>query len=382
MKSFLKILCLSAYIINFAALTVAAQCTGILQTVTYDTAIAGNGNDTHVFSLSKFNPATGTLVAAKITSLISINYGFTLQNVEGVPRDFAVSVGRYDNFSSTALSTPHTNLLSVPLGSFPLNPGDSVIRAPSTILSHYMQSDSLIYDMANFLGSGTIDYNYTPITYTNLTGSNVYYYAATASDSIRFSITYFYCNATVLPAGIIDFFAKKESVENIALSWKILNETVGRNYEIQKSKDGITFELVTSIPSLKGANDTGNYLYEYKITAEDKDKIYFRIKITDAAGAITYSENREINLDAFSGNLYLYPNPSANYINVDFNQPEVHNWNISIYASNGILLQSAQFQNTNLAYIPFKQQLPSGIYFMKATDVQNRKNYIKSFTIK
>lgn len=381
MKPLWKILCLSGYFIIVVSSFVMAQC-GTLQSITYDTLATGTGNNSHVFSLSKFDPSVGTLVSARINSVISVNYGFTLKNVDSIQRDFSVDVGRYDNFSSSAMGTPYTNLMNVPLGSFLLNPGDTVSHLPATILSRYVQSDSIVYDMVNFLGNGTVAFNYTPITYTDLTGSNVYYYSATASDTIRFSVTYFYCTEEILSVGLINFFAKKEDPENIQLSWQTLNEITGRNYEIQKSTDGKNFSDLGLIASAVGDNSTGSYLYNYVITPSDNNnnKIYFRIKITDASAKSGYSATREVDLDKIAGDILLYPNPSADFINVVLNNAA--NWQINIYAVNGILLQNDQFANTNAAHIVFKQKPAAGIYFMRILNQQTQKNFIQSFMVR
>ena len=379
MKICWKNLCLSACFILLSIASSLAQC-GTLQSVTYDTTVAGTGNNTHVFTLSKFDPSVGTLMSAKINSVISVNYGFTLKNVEDVHRDFSVAVGRYDNFSSAALSTPYTNSMNIPLGSFPLDPGNSVSEVPSNILSRFVQTDSLVYNMANFLGSGTIDYNYTPITYTNLTGSNVYYYSATASDTIRFSITYFYCTASVLPISIINFFAKKEDQETIQLSWKTLNELAGRTYEIEKSEDGNTFSVLASELSVTEGDDA-DYLYNYTINKSDNNKIFFRIKMINSSDVISYSDIREVDLDNNTGNISLYPNPSSDFINVSFNQPQTSNWDINIYSSNGILIQNNYASNVNSFRIPFQHKLASGSYIMQIVNKRTQQNYAKRFTI-
>ncbi len=101
-----------------------AQCIpSSLQSVSYDTLIAGSGNDSHTFNFKKFNPALGTLVAAKVSSVVSVNYGFTLKNVESVARNFSVSVGRYDNFQSPEITTPYNNQFETPIGDYNLSPG-------------------------------------------------------------------------------------------------------------------------------------------------------------------------------------------------------------------------------------------------------------------
>jgi type IX secretion system substrate protein len=382
MKSFLKTLCLSGCLTIFVSLSSKAQCTNSLQSITYDTLIAGTGNNTHSFTFSQFDPSIGTLVSAKVNAVVSVNYGFTLQNVETVQRDFSVAVGRYDYFSSTAMVTPYSKLLNLPLGSFLLDPGNTVTQPSSTILYRYMHSDSITENTANFLGYGSVNFNYTPITYTNLTGSNVYYYSATASDTIHFSITYYYCNTTILPVSIIDFLASKDDSGKIELSWITLNEDRGCQYEIQKSEDGYQFMPLTSMLVSTDIKTKSDYLYDYNIAAGDGSAVYFRIKLTDASGNIKYSETRKVVLNDNSTPIYIYPNPSNSFINVAFNQATAGSWQVDIYASNGSKVQSNYFVNSNNIHIAFKQKLAAGIYFIHAANPQMQNNYVQPFCVK
>ena len=82
-------------------LAVAAQCSnGLMNSISYDTLVTGSGNDTYNFTVPKFSPAVGTLVAVRINAIVSVNYGFLLKNVEHVNRNFTVEVERYDYFES------------------------------------------------------------------------------------------------------------------------------------------------------------------------------------------------------------------------------------------------------------------------------------------
>ena len=359
--------------ISFAS---RSQCS-TQQSITYDTLITGTGNDAHVLSLSQFDPSIGTLLSAKINSTISLNYGFTLKNVEAVQRDFSVSVGRYDHYTSTALSTPYTNLLDTNIGSFLLNPGDSVKKAPHTILSRYSQNDSVTSDVVYFLGTSRVNFNYTPITYTSLTGSNVYYYSANANDTIHFSITYYYCSNAILANDLISFSAVKVNSEIIKLSWKMAGAQPGRNYEIQEGTDGILFSDIASIAD----GDNLNYEYDYTLFGREKKDIYFRLKITTSSGQIKYSEIKMIGLiDQNAGkSAFLYPNPSDNYINIVLNEPGIRNWDASIYSPNGDLIQKNQFVNVQQGHIDFNKKLAAGVYFIKVESIESQKKYVLSF---
>ena len=379
MKPFWKTLCLLGAVMLHNSHDLRAQCTNTLQSVTYDTLVAGTGNDTHVFSLPQMDPSAGTLVYAKINSRVSVNYGFTLQNVENVPRTFSVSVGRYDHFSSATLSTPFTDINTVPLGSYPLNPGNSVSRVPAPIMSQYLKSDSVTQNMAGFLGSGQVDFAYTPITYTNLTGSNTYYYSATASDTIRFSITYYYCNTFVLSAELKDFQATLDQPGSIRLDWTVLNEEPGRSYEIQQSTDGLHFQSWTVLSSAETLPHLADYSYRYALTGREGLQVYFRLKIMDRSGRESYSVIREISIPGESPAIRLYPNPASEAVNLSFNQGLPGNWELTLYSASGERVQQAYFNNSVSGRLVFAHKLAAGIYFIRAQELTSRKSYVLNF---
>jgi hypothetical protein len=381
MKPFWKTLCLLGAVMLHNSHDLMAQCTNTLQSVTYDTLVAGTGNDTHVFSLPQMDPSAGTLVYAKINSRVSVNYGFTLQNVENVPRTFSVSVGRYDHFSSATLSTPFTDINTVPLGSYPLNPGNSVSRVPAPIMSQYLKSDSVTQNMAGFLGSGQVDFAYTPITYTNLTGSNTYYYSATASDTIRFSITYYYCNTSILASGLTDFSATRENAGTVQLLWQTVNEQTGNSYQVEESADGNLFHEVATENAEVGADQTGHYQYQYGLEGSDHGNIYFRLRETSRQGTVHYSEIRMVELgEGTAATLSVYPNPSSQFINLLFGGHR-SNWQVEIYAAHGALVQRNYVAGASRAFIPFKQKLAAGVYFIRALDEQTRQNQVTTFVV-
>ncbi|HTQ28552.1 MAG TPA: T9SS type A sorting domain-containing protein [Puia sp.] len=353
-----------------------------MNSVTYDTLVPGTGNGTHSFSLPQFNPTLGTLVSAKINSVVSVNYGFTLKNVETIQRDFSVSVGRYDYFSGTNLTSPYSNLLNIPLGSFVLNPGEEVFKAPYNILYRYVNSDSLTSNMVDFLGTGAVNYAYKPITYTNLTGSNTYYYSATANDTVQFSITYYYCNSITLLSQINDFSALKQNAQTVSIAWNIANEQAGREYTIQKSLDGYNFSGITSISSVTNDGLSENYNRDYNIAPGENRLLYFRLKVAGVGGLMAYSTIKTVDMSSAStGEMYLYPNPSNQFVNIVFNQSTAGNWLVEILSTDGKLLQSNSFPGALAGRVDFLRKPASGVYFARVTDRSSLKSYVLKFVV-
>lgn len=160
-----------------------------LKSVTYDTLLVGTANDEYFINFPQFDSSKGKLVSVKLNNTISLNYGYRLQNVETVQRDFTVQVERYDYI--TSLSLIDSTTIDTSVGNFLLNPNDVVSKNIYTILNRYSEDDS-ITDVASFIGNNNVAFDYITATYTNLIGSNQYAFSAVANDTVRFSMTYYY----------------------------------------------------------------------------------------------------------------------------------------------------------------------------------------------
>ncbi len=361
------------------ARSASAQCDLTnLRHITYDTLIIGTANDEYSINLPQFDPSIGTLVSVKLNSTISLNYGFTLQNVEAVQRDFTVQVVRDDNFTSSALNDPYSNEVDTSIGEFLLNPNDIVSKNPYTVLYRFSQNDSITSNVVPFLGNNNVAFDYTTLTYANLYGSSQYAFNASANDTIRFSVTYYYCENTVLANNLVSFSADKESSAAVKLSWSTTGLQQGVGYQIQAGSNNT--ELF-SIDSVAGINGTDQYSYDYKIANNASGKIYFRLKIINPSGEIKYSEIKSIDLtnNDDSVKAFIYPNPAINYINI---QLPKNDWDVKIYTTLGILAQQYHFSNTSLAHISFENKLLPGTYFIKDQGIKSNINEVFSFVIK
>lgn len=365
----------------FLQVSVRSQCIAPYQSITYDTVITGTGNGTHSITFSQFDPNLGTLVSTQIHSLVSLNYGFTLMNVESVPRNFVVSVIRNDQIQSTALPATYNNDIDTAIGAFSLNPGESISKTPYTILYRYDNSDTIQQNIFNFLGSGTVQFNYKPLTYTNLTGSNSYYYSASANDTIHFSVTYYYCDNITLRATLTTFDAQKHDPSRVDLSWVTDNEQRGRIYEIQKSTNGVDFQTLSSLPS-DDYDQIGNYRLGYTVGKSEFGKLYFRLRIVDLSGNIAYSEIKMVDMGLDGRTFYLYPNPSNQLINIFSKEMIGKHWRVDILSANGNLVQSNQYTNTSLAIIPFQRTLSGGIYFARVSDLNGQISQVMTFIVR
>jgi hypothetical protein len=369
-----------------AALFGIASFSAVAQTnthqITYDTLIpAGTGNSSQNFTFSKFDPSVGTLSAVVVKRRVSINYGFTLKNVESIPRTFTITVGRWDNINSAALSSALSNSTTVGLGSFPLNPNEVVSKSPYTVLYGYQSSDSLTSNLANFLGTGTVSFDYNPITYTILNGSNTYYYTATASDTVRFSLTYIYTNSTLLASGITSFSANRENNHTIKLAWAAENDPAGRSYDIEKSTDGIHFSTAGTVSAQSATR--GSYNWHYPVQTEEQQKLYFRLRAVDITGTASLSAIKMVDMSVSVSNTFgIWPNPASRFINISLNDPLPLNWQVDILSAAGVLLQRESISTAGTARIDFRNPISAGVYYLRATERQSGRILVNAFLVK
>jgi hypothetical protein len=370
---------------------IKAQCTILtLHSTSYDTLVKGTGNDNYGLTIPKFNPSTGTLVSVVIKTSVSVGYSFQAENTLNSSRSLSIGVGRYDYLSSVALTNSYTaSGTQKTYGPFSFGATDAtngsgadyVAKGPFSFLSNtVVVNDSITTSTANFLGAGTVNFGYYPSTYSSIPQNLTYNFQA--NDTIHFSVTYYYCNNTTLPSGIIDFFAMKQNDATIKLSWTTQNEQSGRNYDVQQSADGFHFENAGIFASSVGNAGAADYNYFYLVKNADKGKLYFRLKEINSDGSISYSETRVVDLsENINDGMIIFPNPATDYVNLVFKNT-APNWQVEIFAAHGGIVQRMNLTNTNSGHIFFNGKPAAGVYFIKAMNMQTQEHYISSFVIR
>ena len=97
---------------------------------------------------------------------------------------------------------------------------------------------------------------------------------------------------------------------NTLVSWETATEMNVSHFNVQRSEDGVNFENV-GIVKAKGAG-----IYSFTAPPPPEGGIeYFRLKIVDKNGSITYSDIRELTMD--NGRLTISPNPAKDYVTIN-----------------------------------------------------------------
>jgi hypothetical protein len=186
-----------------------AQC-GTIQTVTYDTVITGIGasEDPYIFTFPLFNTSLGTLTDVNVSSVVTVNYNYDIENTVSSPTTFRLKITRADDivsallpggglsytrtFPTTALNPQNsTNYFSHLLAGTDNISGSGADYSDSSLI--LLNNTTIINEpanTANFIGTGTTSFEYySSLGNYTLNASNVLFNPS-ASDQITLSVTY------------------------------------------------------------------------------------------------------------------------------------------------------------------------------------------------
>jgi|GEM_PF-3942272 len=119
---------------------------------------------------------------------------------------------------------------------------------------------------------------------------------------------------TILPVTLIEFGATYHAQNQTAtVTWKTDNEARLTRYNVERSTNGITFEVVASIDA---KNNNGIQTYSWvDMKVPSLGTWYYRLRTNDVDGKFTYSKMVALKR-SFNGQLQLLPNPVTDAANL------------------------------------------------------------------
>ncbi|MES2837104.1 MAG: T9SS type A sorting domain-containing protein [Bacteroidota bacterium] len=184
------------------------------------------------------------------------------------------------------------------------------------------------------------------------------------------------CGTSTVPIKLISFTASK-TTDGVLLTWVTETETNNEFYSIERSADGINFEVVGKV---KGA---GNSIYSTEYTYLDKPlqfgTIYYRLKQTDYNGDFEYFDMITVYNEMDTNKPVLFPNPSnGSNIKFYYHNTSLANLRLEVTSIAGTVIYEQKFEN-NQEYISQEIDLTSikkGSYFVnvyQGDEVVNHK---------
>jgi hypothetical protein len=172
----------------------------------------------------------------------------------------------------------------------------------------------------------------------------------------------------ILPLKLLSFNAAYNQ-STVDISWTITDEENMLNYNIERSVDGKNFISINAQQASHSLLQKTYYFTDGSLP--DAQKLYYRLRMEDINGTITYSNIAIVNVKTVEGNLQISPNPAKNFINLNFSSAETGDCLIDIINSEGARLLSYRkhvVAGQNRLLINEINNFPSGTYIIRLSN--------------
>ncbi len=180
---------------------------------------------------------------------------------------------------------------------------------------------------------------------------------------------------TVLPLTLVQFEVKANANDAV-VHWRTANETNLRFYEVQFSVDGKKINTLTIQSPAAGANEK-NYVFTHFNASTVASKLYYRLKVTEKNGDVSYSSIALIRFDN-KGLLItdVYPNPTKSFIQVVATNASGKAIRLRIIDLQGKTLLAKEITGSGSNTIDL-HNLTNGVYIMEALLPDGNKQQFK-----
>ncbi len=169
-----------------------------------------------------------------------------------------------------------------------------------------------------------------------------------------------------LPVSLSYFNARALGNKIVNLEWETAAEYNHSHFEIERSRDGVTYETLLRVEGFGVDSDSVNTYFEKDEKPFEGDSFY-RLKSIDVSGEFTYSEIRKVRIEyKHLKNVKVYPNPAVFDANVVITSDKNFSANISIVSSAGMIHRTYS-RNVKQGFNKFNfdvERLSSGNYFV------------------
>ncbi|MGC4103502.1 LamG-like jellyroll fold domain-containing protein [Ferruginibacter sp.] len=173
----------------------------------------------------------------------------------------------------------------------------------------------------------------------------------------------------VLAVNMLNFNASKTNSGNL-LQWSTASEQNNKTFEVQRSENGTDFTTITTINGSGNSSTTKNYQYTDAATGQAA-VYYYRLKMVDINGGISYSEILLIKNSKGGGAITVYPNPAKDKVTVNITDKSLMNTTATVVDISGKQLQQVIIKQTvtsiNLS------TYARGIYLLKLANGESVK---------
>jgi hypothetical protein len=168
--------------------------------------------------------------------------------------------------------------------------------------------------------------------------------------------------AVTLPVTLMDFGVKLNGEGDGVVSWSTSLELNNAGFEVETSRDGITFTTLGTVAS-HGDGQVNQY-YSYLHEKPQAGIHYYRLKQTDFDGKISYSKIISLLVDNMHSKATIYPVPANDRVTIHFGGM-IRMTTLEMFSAEMRLVKRERIGGPVLTKEIVVNDLPSGIYFIR-----------------
>jgi hypothetical protein len=167
-----------------------------------------------------------------------------------------------------------------------------------------------------------------------------------------------------LPIKIAEFSATKKENEKVLLKWTVVQEEPG-TIELMRSFNATDYTVIAMqlpVASMETLSYTDN------VENRTGDKVFYKLKITNSSGKVSYSDILVVSYTADVNNVKLMPNPVNNYTLVSFSMEKEGSVQLLLVDLSGKTLLTKSIQadkGHNQVMLSDLGRLSKGIYVIR-----------------
>lgn len=178
-----------------------------------------------------------------------------------------------------------------------------------------------------------------------------------------------------LPLTVRTFYAEPLVDRTVDLKWELESEEILAYSEVEYSADGRDFELIGQVPAYEKTNlaeESYSHLHN-----NPTDVNFYRIRLTDINGEVTYTPIRVVNFDNVDADFAVFPNPTSGPLTIASSSLIDYPAGVSyqLIDNSGKVMQTDQVISDNLNLDLSK--FPAGVYFVEILSGEEQLNKFK-----
>ncbi|MEO7119624.1 MAG: ELWxxDGT repeat protein [Ginsengibacter sp.] len=157
--------------------------------------------------------------------------------------------------------------------------------------------------------------------------------------------------ATVLPVRLVSFEATLQK-EAVKLDWTTATEINSKNFDIQRSVDGIHFSDIGTVDAAGNSSIEKSYTYnDEEYLNAGADVLFYRLQLNDKDGNYNYSQVQSVKLNGPATSVRVYPNPVQDQLSIIFSTASSEKAALKIVDNNGRLVYEQKYSATNFSRV-------------------------------